>query len=121
MWQNNSGVDFGPGLSEIGAKLSREALYTSILSPNAGISFGYEGYLVTLNDGSKLTGLIQSRTESEITLKQIGGTEMNIDASTIQTIEQLENSLMTPNLSSLMSQQELVDLVAYLEQLKVAS
>ena len=115
---NNAGVDFGPGLSEIGAKLSKEALYTSILNPDTGISFGYEGYLVTLNDGTQLVGLIQSRTENEITLKQVGGTERVIDSNAIETIEQLENSLMTPNLSSLMSQQELIDLVAYLEQLK---
>ena len=115
---NDQGVDFGPGLSEIGAKLSKEALYTSILSPDAGISFGYEGYLVTLNDGTQLVGLIQSRTENEITLKQVGGTNRVLGTSSIESIEQLENSLMTPNLPSLMSQQELVDLIAYLEQLK---
>jgi putative membrane-bound dehydrogenase-like protein len=115
---NGKGVDFGPGLSEIGAKLSKEALYTSILNPDAGISFGYEGYLVTLNDGTKLIGLVHSRSENEIVLKQIGGTEMVIQLNTIESIEQMENSLMTPNLSALMDQQELVDLIAYLEQLK---
>jgi hypothetical protein len=43
---------------------------------------------------------------------------MVIQLNTIESIEQMENSLMTPNLSALMDQQELVDLIAYLEQLK---
>ena len=118
---DDTGINFGPGLSEIGSKLSSEALFTSILSPNAGISFGYEGYLVTLSDGTKLMGLVQSRTESEIILKQIGGSEMVIETTTIESIEQLESSLMTSNLASLMTQQELVDLVTYLKQLKASS
>ena len=115
---NGQGTDFGPALSEIGSKLSKEALYISILQPDAGVSFGYEGYLVTLKDGTKITGLIQSRTESEITLKQIGGTTTNYSMQQISSIEQLEHSLMTPNLHTLMDQQQLIDLVSYLEDLE---
>ena len=115
------GVDFGPGLSEIGSKLSKEALYTSILLPDAGISFGYEGYLITLDDGSKISGLIQSRTSTELTVKQLGGEDIKLNNHQITSVEQLPNSLMTPNLHKLMSQQELVDLISFLTQLKSAS
>ena len=115
---NGVGTDFGPALSEIGSKLSREALYASILRPDAGISFGYEGYLVTLNDGSKVTGLIHSRTPAEIAVKQIGGSTVNYQMDQVESIEQLPNSLMTPNLHMLIDQQQLIDLVSYLEQLK---
>jgi putative membrane-bound dehydrogenase-like protein len=114
---NGQGTDFGPALSEIGSKLSKEALYISILQPDAGVSFGYEGYLVTLKDGTKITGLIQSRTESEITLKQIGETSTVYAMNQVSTIEQLTNSMMTPNLHTLMEQQELIDLISYLEEL----
>ncbi len=112
------GTDFGPALSAIGSKLSKEALYVSILKPDAGISFGYEGYLVTLSDGSKITGLIQSRTQQEITVKQIGGSTITYTMDQVVSIEQLANSLMTPNLHMLMDQQELIDLVSYLDQLE---
>jgi putative heme-binding domain-containing protein len=115
---NGTGTDFGPGLSEIGSKLSKEALYASIFKPEAGVSFGYEGYLITLTDGAKITGLIQSRTESEITVKQIGGAISSYSTDQVRSIEQLNTSLMTPNLHLLMSQKELVDLVAYLDQLE---
>lgn len=115
---DGEGTDFGPGLSEIGSKLSSEALYASILKPEAGISFGYEGYLITLVDGTKITGMIQSRTASAITIKQIGGIITVFTSDQVKSIEQLDTSLMTPNLHRVMNQKELVDLVSYLEQLK---
>jgi putative heme-binding domain-containing protein len=118
---DGKGIDFGPSLSEIGSKLSKEALYASILRPEAGVSFGYEGYLITLTDGAQITGLIQSRTESEITIKQIGGVSYSYSMDEVQSIVQLDTSLMTPNLHMLMDQKELVDLVAYLVQLKTPS
>src|SRR5690606_19203003 len=39
---DGAGTDFGPGLSDIGNKLSRSFLYSSIIYPNVGINFGYE-------------------------------------------------------------------------------
>ncbi|MFY0685768.1 MAG: PQQ-dependent sugar dehydrogenase [Cyclobacteriaceae bacterium] len=115
---NGSGIDFGPGLSEIGSKLSKEALFAAILQPDAGINFGYEGYMVTLKDGTKLTGLIQSRTETEFTLKQMGNASTTYTLADVASIEQLESSLMTANLQMIMTKQELIDLVAYLDGLE---
>ena len=63
---NGEGVNFGPELSEIGDKLSKEALYTSILFPDQGISFGFEGYRIQLNDGSAAVGKIASETEDKV-------------------------------------------------------
>ncbi|MET6996850.1 c-type cytochrome [Chitinophaga defluvii] len=70
---NNKGTNFGPNLSEIGSKLSVEAMYKAILSPSAGISFGFEGYNFKLANGTTLSGYIASQTEDEITIKVIGG------------------------------------------------
>ena len=52
---NGQGVDFGPALSEIGTKLAKEAIYDSILNPSAGISFGFEGWVVKMKDGNTFT------------------------------------------------------------------
>ena len=49
---------FGPSLAEIGAKLSKHALFVAILHPSAGISFGYEGLTLTLKDSSRATGYV---------------------------------------------------------------
>ncbi|HEY0740742.1 MAG TPA: PVC-type heme-binding CxxCH protein, partial [Chryseosolibacter sp.] len=63
---NGEGVNFGPNLSEIGDKLSKQALYTSILFPDQGISFGYEAHLLKMKDGSTAFGRILSQTEEKI-------------------------------------------------------
>ena len=112
------GVNFGPALTEIGNKLSKEALYSSILYPSAGISFGYEGYIVKTTDGNTYLGYMESEMESLITLRMQGGITQEIDREAIESIEALPASLMPEGLHQAMSQQELVDLVAYLGRLK---
>ncbi|GEO21791.1 hypothetical protein CQA01_23250 [Cyclobacterium qasimii] len=117
----STGMDFGPKLSEIGSKLSKEAQFISIIHPDAGISFGYEGYLIHMKDGSTLGGIISSQTETDIDLKLPGGSTMAIKTSDMSSMKQIENSMMPTGLEKSMSTQELVDLVAYLMSLKKAS
>jgi putative heme-binding domain-containing protein len=117
---NGQGIDYGPGLSEIGDKLSRDALYKSILHPSEGISFGYEGYTVELTDGSTVTGYILSKTEDELKLRMYGGMTNTYPMSEVARVEQMEQSLMFDNLERSMTQQELVDLVEYLTTLRNA-
>jgi putative heme-binding domain-containing protein len=114
---NNEGVNFGPDLSEIGGKLSKEAIYNSILFPDQGISFGFEGYRFQLKDGSTAIGKILSETEEKIDLQYITS-QQSLDKSSVVSRTKMENSLMPGNLHSNMSQQELVDLVEYLSELK---
>ena len=57
------GDEVGPNLSEIGDKLSPQAMYESILFPSAGISHNYETYSVILNDGNVVTGIVTSQTD----------------------------------------------------------
>ena len=115
---NNSGVQFGPNLSEIGSKLSREALYTAILEPSAGISFGFEGYIFKLKNGTQLLGYIASQTNEEITVKMMGGQSKQFKKSEIASQSGYGKSLMTENLAQSIGQQKLIDLVAYLSTLK---
>ena len=114
---NNEGVNFGPDLSEIGGKLSKVALYNSILFPNQGISFGYEGYRIQLKDGSTVMGKIVSETEDKIDLQYMTS-QQTVDKTQVVSKTKMETSLMPGNLHSSMSQQELVDLVEYLSGLK---
>ncbi|MEB2787315.1 PVC-type heme-binding CxxCH protein [Algoriphagus persicinus] len=115
---NEIGMDFGPKLSEIGSKLPKEAQYLSILHPDAGISFGYEGFMVKMKDGSTLGGIISSRTETDVDLKMPGGSVTPLKTSDIESITQMGNSMMPSGLEKTMSSQELVDLVEYLMTLK---
>lgn len=115
---NGKGIDFGPNLSEIGSKLSKDGLYASIMFPNEGIGFGYEGFVIEIKDGSKLVGYINSNTEDDIELRQMGGITSSISKSDVVSIEELENSLMTSGLDQAMGKNNLIDLVEYLTLLK---
>ncbi len=114
---NGEGIDFGPKLSEIGDKLPKEALMDAIQNPSAGISFGYEAYEITLEDGSVAMGLITSKSESDIQLKYPDGSSEKIDIKKIKSQKQLKESIM-PALHQAIATQELADLLAYLGTLK---
>ena len=62
----NEGKEVGPDLSEIGSKLSREAMFESILYPSAGISHNYEAYNLVSVDGDSVVGLLTSSSDSEV-------------------------------------------------------
>jgi putative heme-binding domain-containing protein len=114
---DGEGVNFGPDLSEIGGKLSKEALYTSILFPDQGISFGYEGYRIQLEDGSVAIGKILSETPEQIEVQYMN-TQQSVLKEKVTGRYKLESSLMPSNLQSSMSEKDLVDLVSYLETLR---
>ncbi len=114
----NEGIDFGPKLTEIGSKLSREGMYMSVLHPNAGIGFGYETFEITTKKGDTYQGIIVSKNETDILMRLPGGVTQNFKTSTLKSVKQLPNSMMPEGLADGMSTQELVDLMEYLNTLK---
>ena len=115
---NNEGIDFGPKLSEIGSKLSKEGMYLSILHPNAGIGFGYETFEITTKKGDVYQGIVTSKNETDIILKLPGGSIQNFKTSALKSVKQLDNSMMPDGLADGISTSELTDLVEYLSTLK---
>ncbi|MCF0060391.1 c-type cytochrome [Dyadobacter chenwenxiniae] len=115
---NNVGMDFGPKLSEIGSKLPKEALYDAIFQPNAGIGFGYEGFEVTMKDGSVVAGIVSSKTETDLILKFPGGSTQEYKMSQVKSMKQMSDSMMPAGLEDAMTTDQLTDLVAYLSSLK---
>jgi putative membrane-bound dehydrogenase-like protein len=118
---NDKGGDVGPALSEIGAKLGKDALYESILDPSAGISFGYEAWQISLKSGDDAYGIIVSDTAEELVIKDAKAIPIHIKKSDIASRKQSKISLMPANLQQTMSTQDLVDLVEYLSSLKKAA
>lgn len=115
---NNEGIDFGPKLSEIGTKLSKEGMYISILHPNAGIGFGYETFKVKTKSGDTYQGIIVSKNETDIVLRIPGGIVKSFKTSALKSYQQVPESLMPEGLADGMSTPELVDLIEYLSTLK---
>jgi putative membrane-bound dehydrogenase-like protein len=118
---NGKGVEIGPDLSEIGDKLSREAMFESILFPSAGISHNYENWIVAKNDGEIVSGLLLTKTDSNTTIKDINGLVHKINANEIEEQKRLKLSLMPADLVKEFSEQDLIDLVDYLMTLRKAN
>lgn len=118
---NNNGTNFGPDLSEIGAKYGKEGLYQNVLNPDAGIAFGYDGYIFKTKDGNQLMGYITSETKEDLSVKMMGGAAAKIKKSDLVSKKAYGHSLMPAGLVNGMKQQEVVDLIEYLSALKKKS
>jgi len=114
----DKGVDFGPGLAEIGGKLPKETLYESIISPNAGVSMGFETWMLSLKDGSAAMGIIRSETADEVLVALPGGATTKVIKGQIAKREKLPASMMPSGLNLTLSKDDLVNLVEYLASLK---
>lgn len=115
---NGKGTDYGPGLSEIGGKLGKDALYEAVLYPSNGIEHNYATTLLTMKDGNTAIGIMVSDSEQEVALKAIGGIVTKYKKSDIASRATQKTSSMPSGLQATMTQQELVDLVEYLASLK---
>ena len=111
------GIDFGPGLSEIGDKLPKSELLLAIVKPNAGISFDYEGWTIETKQGSFLAGIV-NESDEELTVRMAGGVSQKVKKTDIAKRTKMTASLMPEGLHLAMSESELVDLVEYLSLLK---
>lgn len=112
------GKEVGPDLSEIGSKLSREALFVSILDPSAGISHNYETYLIELVSGNVLSGVVISQTDELVVLKTKEAIEKSVDKDDIELMKKTEISLMPADIVKTMTENQLADIVEYLTTLK---
>ncbi|TWU02081.1 PVC-type heme-binding CxxCH protein [Neorhodopirellula pilleata] len=115
---NGFGNQVGPDLSEIGSKLSREAMFTSILDPSAGISHNYENYIVLLDSGQIVSGILVTQTDEKLVVRNAEAIDIAIDPGDVEEMSKSEVSIMPANLHQTTDQQGLVDMVEYLMSLK---
>ncbi|MDF1713640.1 MAG: HEAT repeat domain-containing protein [Akkermansiaceae bacterium] len=104
----------GPDLRSITDR-SKEGLFTSILDPNQSIDPTYESHLATLPDGSTLFGRILSQNQTHLTLRQLDGSDRQLSRKTLKSLQKTGRSLMPEGLESAMSQQDLANLISFLQ------
>jgi putative heme-binding domain-containing protein len=108
----------GPDLSTIGVKYGKDELIRSILSPSAAIGFSFRSLVLALTDGRVVTGLPVEETADRLVLKTADGQRLTVPISAIEERRTSDVSLMPDGLAQTMTDQELVDLLAYLTTLK---
>lgn len=108
------GNHFGPDLTDIGQRFSREDLVRSIVYPSENIADQYVGINIKRTDGSVLTGTILDENNQQIILQIPGGGEITIPKSEIESREESTVSTMPEGLLGLLSSQEMRDLILFL-------
>jgi len=117
---NGEGKNVGPDLSEIGKKLSREAVFESILYPSASISHNFETYIVETKKGTTANGLLVSKTAEEVSIKDAESIVRTFKMTEVESVAKSTVSLMPADLHQAITTQELTDVVEYLLTLREA-
>jgi putative heme-binding domain-containing protein len=114
----NRGTPVGPDLSTIGKLRSREDLLLSLLEPSRRIEPKYATYVVARTDGISLTGLLVSRDENRVVLRDSDSKEIVLAARDIEELRPSRASLMPDGQLANLTAQEAADLLQYLASLK---
>ena len=112
------GKAVGPDLDTVARKNDRRALLESILQPSKTIDPKFRAYLVETTRGRVHTGLLVSKSDKEVILRDAAGKEIRVAADDIEMIIAQPKSLMPELLVKDMTANQLADLLAFLESLK---
>lgn len=119
----NIGIPMGPDLTIVSRRFSPADLLDSILDPSSVISEAHQNLLISKTDGSTLLGrLIREdirKSELLISVNPFAPNELTTVAkSDIQSFEPSPISPMPMGLLNTLKQEEILDLLAYLSQLR---
>jgi putative membrane-bound dehydrogenase-like protein len=108
------GNQVGPNLSAIGKIRTERDLLESILFPSATLARDFEARAVELTRGESLIGVISRNSPESVVLHDAAGEEHVLPRAQIASIQTLSTSLMPTGLDHALTEDELLDLVAYL-------
>jgi len=112
------GNEVGPNLSKIGGIRVERELVESILFPSNSIARDYDLNSFQMTDGTSVLGLIKGRSAEGVTIVEASGQKRLLAQESIASSTQLTTSLMPSGLDAMFTEQELLDLVAFLRSLK---
>jgi putative heme-binding domain-containing protein len=107
----------GPMLTRYDKKPTDEFLIEALLDPSKSIRSGYETVVVLLNDGTQVTGVLESKSKIEIVLKDISrpGGVRTFPLADIDELQTVKTSIMPQGqVNQLASKQQFYDLMKYL-------
>jgi putative heme-binding domain-containing protein len=109
------GGDAGPGLADVGSRLSNREILESLVEPSAVLAPGYGATSLTLKDQKKVAGIIIKENSDEIVLK-IGDEENGISKNLIQERVDIPSSM--PPIKEILTIREIRDLITFLNAQK---
>src|SRR5262249_3878482 len=116
------GGQVGPDLSMIGQKGGRENIFESILAPSKAIADQYVQHQVTTVADVTVSGLLVADTPEAITLRDANGKDTVIPRKDVEgPVRKLKVSIMPQDVVAGLTEDELIDLVSYLQTLQTAA
>jgi putative membrane-bound dehydrogenase-like protein len=110
----DEGVNVAPDIADSRTR-EPESLLTDILDPNRAIDNNYFSFTVLTTAGETLTGIIETETETSITLKQQEGKTVSILRSEIEMLKSDGVSLMPVGLEKNIPPEDMADLISYIK------
>lgn len=115
---DGNGPAYGPELKGWASRQSREALVRAIVSPSADIALGYEGVSLSLKDGGRIDGRLQSNNDP-LVITSTGGITQLVPRNRLKGGQtKMGHSLMMSGEQLGLSAQDTADLAAYLASYK---
>jgi putative heme-binding domain-containing protein len=108
------GAAVGPDLSSIGTLRSPADLLESLLTPSRRIEPKYASYIVQTDDGRSFTGIVTTRDEQTVALRDGEGKEIVLSANNVETLRPSLTSLMPDGQMAGLTPQEAANLLEYL-------
>jgi putative heme-binding domain-containing protein len=109
------GIQVGPDFVTVKTK-GKEALMTAILDPHKEVAPQFIAYTVNTKDGQTLAGIVTKDDASSMTIKIMGGAEINLPRSNIKGSTSSGQSLMPEGIEAGMTVQDMADLLEFIEK-----
>ncbi len=118
---HGSGLEVGPNITNNG-RGNLDQLISNMLDPSLVIGNAFQARTVLTTDGEVVAGLVVADDDRYLRLKVQGGKVIEFDKSSdIEQVKVSTKSLMPEGLEEQMTQQEFIDLCAYLCLVKAPS
>ena len=114
---NGQGGLIGPNLSGAGA-MGMEGVIRNIIDPNAAIEAAYRIYQVKLKAGEVIEAFYVSEDSTAYVLRQPGGADRRVPKAEVSAAKYLRRSIMPEGLLDGFTDEQVIDLFAYLKTLK---
>ena len=114
---DGNGGNIGPDLSSIGAAAPVDYLIESLLDPNKRIKEGYRMTVIATDDGDVYSGTVVREDTHVVVVRNAAGQQTRVAKRAIESRETSPVSMMPSGLTNSLSEEEFVDLVAYLATL----
>jgi putative heme-binding domain-containing protein len=114
---NNEGGAVGPELTAVASRFARKDILESILDPSKVVSEQYQNMTITKKDGDDVTGRIIEENDTKVVVvtNPLTQTKAEVLKADIQKREASKLSPMPEGLVNVLTKDEILDLLAYLE------